>query len=104
MRAYIDELDARVVEFARGASLLVIDGQYTADEYQKKLGWGHATMDDAAEVARRAGVERVAVYHHDPVHDDATLDAHCARLAKQLRDRGAATQILFAAEGLELEL
>ena len=104
MREYIDELDDRVVEFARGAALLIIDGQYTADEYGKKLGWGHATMDDAAEVARRAGVERVAVYHHDPLHDDAVLDAHRARLVQKLADAGSRVELLFAAEQLELEL
>jgi len=104
MTAYIDELDQRVVDFAKGASLLVIDGQYTAEQYPSRLGWGHATMDDAVSVGMRAGVGRVAVYHHDPVHDDDALDAHQSRLTEHVKSAGSQTQVLFAAEGLELEI
>ena len=104
MAAYIDELDERVVEFARGADLLIMDGQYTADEYPAKLGWGHASMNDAAEVGRRAEVKRVAVYHHDPLHDDDYLDTQRDRLQAMLTEAGSSTEVVFAAEGLELEL
>jgi phosphoribosyl 1,2-cyclic phosphodiesterase len=60
---------------AHGASLLVHDGQYTPEEYVGTRGWGHSTVDDALAFARRAEVERVALFHHDPTHDDARLDA-----------------------------
>ncbi len=32
---------------ASGASLLIHDCQYTNDEYQQHLGWGHCPMSDA---------------------------------------------------------
>src|SRR4051794_33942317 len=59
---------------AHRASLLVHDGQYTTDEYVGTRGWGHSTVDDALVFARRAEAERVALFHHDPTHDDVRLD------------------------------
>lgn len=69
------ELDDNLVAFARGADLLILDGQYTPSEYEGRIGpsrkgWGHTTMIDAARVARAAGVKNLALTHHDPSHDD----------------------------------
>ena len=66
---------------ARGASLLVHDGQYTQEEYVGTRGWGHSTVEDAVVFGRRAEAERVALFHHDPTHDDARLDEIGAQAA-----------------------
>jgi len=79
-------VDRRIVEFARGADLLVHDAQYTDAEYlghdgPSKVGWGHSTWEQAVEVANRAQVARVALFHHDPNRVDrgvATLEALAA--------------------------
>jgi phosphoribosyl 1,2-cyclic phosphodiesterase len=60
---------------ACNASLLIHDGQYTAEEYSGTRGWGHSTISDALAFAHRAECERLAIFHHDPTHDDARLDA-----------------------------
>ncbi|MBN1419426.1 MAG: MBL fold metallo-hydrolase [Planctomycetes bacterium] len=56
------------------ADLLIMDGQYTEERYPRHRGWGHSTWSDVAEVARRAGVRRFLVTHHDPTCDDASLE------------------------------
>ena len=66
---------------ARDASLLIHDAQYTAEEYVGKRGWGHSTLHDALAFARRAEAEHVALFHHDPAHEDARLDAIAAEAA-----------------------
>lgn len=66
---------------ARDASLLIHDAQYTAEEYVRTRGWGHSTLHDALAFARRAEAEQVALFHHDPAHDDARLDARAAEAA-----------------------
>jgi phosphoribosyl 1,2-cyclic phosphodiesterase len=66
---------------ARNASLLIHDAQYTAEEYVRARGWGHTTLHDALAFARRAEAEQVALFHHDPAHDDARLDAMAAEAA-----------------------
>lgn len=74
-------VDARLIDLAAGADLLVHDAQYTDEEYATKRGWGHSTWREAVEVATRAGAGRLALFHHDPRRDDdavAVLE-HAAR-------------------------
>lgn len=68
------EIDAGLVGAARGADLLVMDAQYTPEEYAGKVGWGHSSYAHAAQAAQQAGARRLALFHHDPAHNDAFLD------------------------------
>ncbi len=69
-----DALEATLLDAARGADLLYSDAQYTPDEYEIRRGWGHTTWQHAARIAREAGVGSLLLSHHDPMHDDATLE------------------------------
>jgi phosphoribosyl 1,2-cyclic phosphodiesterase len=62
-------------DLARGASLLLHDCQYTDDEYPSHIGWGHSPVADALAFAHRTDVERLLLFHHDPLHSDDFLDA-----------------------------
>jgi len=68
-----------IIEFARATDLLIHDAQYRHDEYysasKPKKGWGHSTIEMAAAVAKKAGVRRLALFHHEPSHDDKTMRA-----------------------------
>ncbi len=66
-------IDHRVVELAEGADLLIHDSQYTPEELKNKTGWGHSSYLQAIEVAKLAGVKKLALTHHDPDHDDKFL-------------------------------
>lgn len=68
-----DRLDQVLVDAARGAGALVVDSQYTPEEYESHQGWGHSTWPESIRVARAAGVKRLVLFHHDPSHDDETL-------------------------------
>lgn len=59
---------------AAGVDLLVHDTQYTAAEYETRIGWGHSTFHQAFDFASLAGVGHFIPFHHDPTHDDSTLD------------------------------
>jgi ribonuclease BN (tRNA processing enzyme) len=61
-------------DLAAGADLLIHDAQYTTEEYQKRVGWGHSSIRDAIAFATVAGARRLVPFHHDPTHDDAMLD------------------------------
>lgn len=65
--------DRRLTAFAKGADLLIHDAQYTPEDYAAKQGYGHSTPQMAADLARAAGVKRLALFHHDPVNDDETV-------------------------------
>ena len=60
---------------AEGVDVLFHDAQYTRTEYESRVGWGHSTMEHAIEFARLCAARRLVTFHHDPAHDDATLDA-----------------------------
>lgn len=76
-----------VIEFARDADLLIHDAQYLHGEYfsreKSKKGWGHSTIEMAAAVAKKAKVKRLALFHHEPLHDDRAMGA-IERQAKRL--------------------
>ena len=57
------------------AGLLLMDAQYTPDEYERYRGWGHSTWRDVVELARAAGVPDVRLIHHDPRKNDDQLNA-----------------------------
>jgi phosphoribosyl 1,2-cyclic phosphodiesterase len=61
-------------DLAAGADLLIHDAQYTVEEYQERIGWGHSAMPDALAFATLTGIGRLVPFHHDPTHDDAMLD------------------------------
>lgn len=101
---FIHEGDRRVVSFAEGADLLVIDAQYTEEEYANKIGWGHGTIEYAVEVGLAAGVSQLLLFHHDTIRTDPQLAGIEARARAWVKKRGSAMQVSAAAEGLEIDL
>jgi phosphoribosyl 1,2-cyclic phosphodiesterase len=61
-------------DIAMDADLLIHDAQYTDEEYARCIGWGHSTYRHEFEFAARVGAKRIVPFHHDPSHDDETLD------------------------------
>src|SRR5262249_50687076 len=64
-----------LLKFYEGADILIADGQYTDEEYPKKIGWGHARATTVVDLAVQAQVKQIAIYHHDPMHSDEFVDA-----------------------------
>ena len=67
--------DTRLINFARDATLLVHDTQYTYEEYRElRQGWGHSTIEMAAAVAKQADVKHMAMFHYDPCYNDTVVE------------------------------
>jgi phosphoribosyl 1,2-cyclic phosphodiesterase/FixJ family two-component response regulator len=95
--------DLRHAQFIEGADLLIHDGQYTADEYPAKVGWGHSSIDYALRLGQEAGVKRLALTHHDPLRDDDALDRLVEKARTKLH-RESRLEVFAAAEGQVIEL
>ena len=69
---------------AEGADLLIHDTQYTLEEYQTHVGFGHSSMVQAFEFAALADVKGFVPFHHDPAHSDDQLDGMILDSVKRL--------------------
>ncbi len=63
-----------LVEFVKGADVLLYDAQYTSEEYPSHKGFGHSTPDKGHEFMKLTGAKNMYFIHHDPSHDDDILD------------------------------
>jgi len=90
--------DERVMALAKGADLMIYDGNFTDEEYATRAGWGHSTWQEGVRILAAAGAKRLAIFHHDPDHDDTFLDDVKAQAAA--RHPGA----MVAAEGMTLQI
>ena len=77
------------------------DAQYSEDEYEERIGWGHSSVADAVAFARRPGASPPAL-HHEPAHADGLLEDLEAR-AQSLMGEDEISPTL-AREGMVVEL
>ena len=64
-----------LIKFAGEVDVLILDTQYTADEYRHRVGWGHGCLPESVRLAMRAGAKRLLLFHHDPSHADTQIDS-----------------------------
>jgi phosphoribosyl 1,2-cyclic phosphodiesterase len=97
-----DRIDEHVLWLARQADVLIYDATYTDEEYHSpkssKVGWGHSTWQEAVKVAEAAGVKKLVIFHHEPLHSDDHLDQIGEQVARVFPNS------LMAWEGLEIQL
>jgi phosphoribosyl 1,2-cyclic phosphodiesterase len=99
---------ARFVEFFKDADLVIFDAMYSlADAITVKADWGHSSNMVGVELCQLAGARHLCMTHHEPVFDDAAIDALLAetrRLEEITRSAGAPLRISAAYDGLEIGL
>ncbi len=91
-------------KFCEGADLLIHDAQYTPEEIEERRDWGHSDYRSALDVAWKAGVKKLILFHHDPSRTDpqvADIERNCDRLA---REENSALLVEAAREGSEILL
>jgi phosphoribosyl 1,2-cyclic phosphodiesterase len=86
---------------AAGADVLMHDAQYDDHEYPMRVGWGHSCLEHVLAFGQIADVKRLVLFHHDPLHTDADLDALSERARSQWNGNG---QLDMAYEGMEIDL
>ena len=96
--------DPKMIEFLRGADVLIMDTQYDSQEYAQHIGWGHGCVDDVVELALRAQIKRLFLFHHDPEHDDAKISHMVADARKLVAAGKGKLQVEAACEGATVEL
>lgn len=76
-------LDQNILDLIKDADLVIYDCTYTDEEYPKFVGWGHSTWQEGIRLCRAAGAKRLAIFHHDPSHDDVFMDQIATEAARE---------------------
>lgn len=69
------KLDENILKLVDGADLMIYDAAYTEEEFVNKIGWGHSTWEQGVRLCKEAGVKQLALWHHDPQHDDQFMES-----------------------------
>ena len=96
--------DREMIDFIRDADVLIIDSQYNRDEYHQHTGWGHGCVEDSVTLALRAGVKKLVLFHHDPGHDDKTIDTFVRQARAQVAKQRGKLKVEAAREGMVIKL
>ena len=93
-----------LASFVHGADVLITDSTYRDAEYPSKVDWGHSAVGQVAELAARAQVKRLHLFHHDPDQTDDDIDQKLAEARAHLERLGAHIDCDAPAEGSALSL
>ena len=91
--------EKRLAEFVKGAEVLITDSTYTDEEYMTKEGWGHSCISKVVNLAEKAKVKQLFLFHHDPDQNDDAIDAKLATAQAMLKARKSKTKCLSPREG-----
>lgn len=87
------------VEFVNNIDLLIADSQYTDEEYIKKVGYGHSTINQSLDLAIQAEVKHLVLFHHEPTRTDEHLDELLLMTEKSVKAESPKLEITAAKEG-----
>ena len=96
---YNPHFETSLAAFCQAADYLITDTTYTDAEYEKKAGWGHSCISKVVELAHKARVTNLCLFHHDPDQDDDAIDAKQEIAAGQLERMGSDVNCLTPKEG-----
>ena len=66
--------DQKILGLIEGADMVIYDCTYTEKEFPSRVGWGHSTWNEGVRLCQAAKVKRLAIFHHEPDHDDAFME------------------------------
>jgi phosphoribosyl 1,2-cyclic phosphodiesterase len=88
------------------ADVLVLDAQYTMEESMEKENWGHSTFSRAVDFSISWNVDRLFLFHHEPVYDDKKLYSILQSALWYANDYAEKSNlsIYLASEGMETDV
>lgn len=96
--------NGKLIDFIEGADLLIHDAQYTPEEYQSHITWGHSPYDYTVNIGLNAGVKKLFLFHHDPLHDDEQVDDILKEARGIVGKRSGSMEVFAASEGMAIDL
>jgi ribonuclease BN (tRNA processing enzyme) len=76
------------VQFSSQADLLIHDGEYTPQEYKIFKAWGHSVYTDVLDLAAKAGVKKLGLFHLNQERYDDDMDRIVGKCHSHLSAKG----------------
>ena len=92
------------VNFAAGADLLIHDSEYTPEEYQTFIEWGHSEYTDVLKLAQQAGVKKLGLFHINQERTDEQMDDMVTICQQQLDESGLQIECVGVATDMQFTL
>ncbi len=102
--SFVENKDAKLIDFCRKTDILIHDTQFFPEEYQQRKTWGHSPFNYTVDLAIKSEAGQLCLFHHDPDHDDETIDKILMLSQKLLKKSGKSISCRAAREGLEIAL
>ncbi len=92
------------IRFFQDCDFMIHEAQYSPEEYQAKVGWGHSSISNAALLMKFAEVHDWVITHHDPRHTDLSLFKKIQLQNDILEEMHMKCQIRMAYDGFTIPL
>ncbi len=102
----VDNANSRFVDFIKNADLLIMDCQYTPEEYpSSRRGFGHSSWDYCLDWMKESGAKQMVLTHHDPARTDEAVDEIFDKVRASAKKKGLDPEkIMMAKEGMEISI
>ena len=92
-----------VLEFFKGAHLVVIDCQYTDQVYRQRVGWGHNSVATVVDLCEQVEPGMISLFHHDPQSNDEMVTQMVDDISRRLARKNLRVLAFGAREGLTVK-
>ena len=90
--------------FCQNADLLIHDAEYTPQEYDSMVGWGHSRYTDTLKLAMEAEVGTLGLFHLNQERTDHQMDAIVAHSQELVAAQNDSTKCMAVAVYSTFEL
>ena len=92
------------ITFCKEADILIHDSHYTPEEITKHRGWGHSDYQSAIDLALKANVKKLVLFHHAPERKDSDMIKLTILCQDLIKEKNADLEIETAKENSVLVL
>ena len=91
-------------EFSAGADFLIHDAEFTPEEYQTYIEWGHSSYEDVLDLAAQAGIKKLGLFHINQERSDQAMDQIVSTCKQQIKQQGLSFECIAVGSDMEFEL
>jgi phosphoribosyl 1,2-cyclic phosphodiesterase len=92
------------LEFSSGADLLIHDAEYTPEEYKTYRDWGHSDYTDTLDLAQKAAVKKLGLFHLNQERTDKEMDQIVKNCRRRVTANGSNLDCVGVAGDMVFEI